>query len=65
MIYSYGLLEEFGKMKDEVPPALVSAHVRNVKNAMEQGIAGVDGTYGLEKSGIAGTIADKDSEYAA
>ena len=41
-------------MKDEVPPALISAHVKMVGQAAKAGTA-IDDTYGLDKSGIAGT----------
>ncbi|XP_059175655.1 SWI/SNF complex subunit SMARCC1-like isoform X2 [Physella acuta] len=47
-------LEEFSKMKDEVPPAIVDAHTKTVVTATKEGKA-VDPNYGLEKSGIAGT----------
>ncbi|CAG5119364.1 unnamed protein product, partial [Candidula unifasciata] len=47
-------LEEFSKMKDEVPPFVVDAHIKNVLNASKDGKP-VDPTFGLEKSGIAGT----------
>ncbi|GMR34840.1 hypothetical protein PMAYCL1PPCAC_05035, partial [Pristionchus mayeri] len=45
-------LEQFAKVKDEVPPLLVEAHAKNVQAHFDKtGI--VDGNYGLEKSGIA------------
>ncbi|XP_077153662.1 SWI/SNF complex subunit SMARCC2 isoform X4 [Ranitomeya variabilis] len=47
-------LDEFSKMKEEVPTALVEAHVRKVEDAAK--ITGKpDPSYGLESSGIAGT----------
>ncbi|XP_069122462.1 SWI/SNF complex subunit SMARCC1-like [Argopecten irradians] len=52
-------LEEFAKMKDEVPPALTHAHVKMVEEAVKEGKA-VDNVFGLEKSGIAGTVAEKE-----
>merc|ERR1712002_937621 len=52
-------LEEFSKMKDEVPPGLVDVHIKSVESAMKDGKT-VDSTYGLEKSGIAGTIPEKE-----
>ncbi|XP_068123731.1 SWI/SNF complex subunit SMARCC2 isoform X2 [Hyperolius riggenbachi] len=53
-------LEEFSKMKEEVPSALVEAHVRKVEDAAK--ITGKpDPSYGLESSGIAGT-AFEDNE---
>ena len=41
-------------MKDEVPPSIVDAHTKTVLRANKEGQA-VEPTYGLEKSGIAGT----------
>ncbi|KAL3836492.1 hypothetical protein ACJMK2_021921 [Sinanodonta woodiana] len=52
-------LEEFSKMKDEVPPALIDAHVKMVEDAGKSE-AGVGPEYGLEKSGIAGTYIEKE-----
>ncbi|XP_071943281.1 SWI/SNF complex subunit SMARCC2-like isoform X2 [Antedon mediterranea] len=46
-------IEEFGKLKDEVPPALVDAHVKRVKEALSKGTN--DAEYVLKTSGIAGT----------
>ncbi|TRY54947.1 hypothetical protein DNTS_020712 [Danionella cerebrum] len=57
-------LEEFSRMKEEVPAALVEAHVRRVEEAAQ--VSGrPDPLYGLEGSGIAGTgleDSDKPSE---
>ncbi|NWR65126.1 SMRC2 protein, partial [Bucorvus abyssinicus] len=51
-------LEEFSKMKEEVPTALVEAHVRKVEEAAK--VTGkADPAFGLESSGIAGTTADE------
>ncbi|XP_072927174.1 SWI/SNF complex subunit SMARCC2-like isoform X1 [Hemitrygon akajei] len=51
-------LEEFSKMKEEVPSALVEAHVKKVEDAAK--VTGkADPTYGLESSGIAGTTPDE------
>ncbi|KAM7028327.1 LOW QUALITY PROTEIN: SWI/SNF complex subunit SMARCC2 [Acridotheres tristis] len=51
-------LEEFSKMKEEVPTALVEAHVRKVEEAAK--VTGkADPAFGLESSGIAGTAADE------
>ncbi|GMS83411.1 hypothetical protein PENTCL1PPCAC_5586, partial [Pristionchus entomophagus] len=45
-------LEQFAKVKDEVPPLLVEAHAKNVQAHFDKtGV--IDGNYGLEKSGIA------------
>uniref|UniRef100_A0A3B3S5I7 SWI/SNF related BAF chromatin remodeling complex subunit C2 n=1 Tax=Paramormyrops kingsleyae TaxID=1676925 RepID=A0A3B3S5I7_9TELE len=47
-------LEEFSRMKEEVPAALVEAHVRRVEEAAR--VSGRrDPLFGLEGSGIAGT----------
>jgi SWI/SNF related-matrix-associated actin-dependent regulator of chromatin subfamily C len=51
-------LEEFCKMKEEVPPPLVDAHLRTVQEAVKEGVS-VDANYGLDRTGIAGTVADK------
>ncbi|BFZ22701.1 hypothetical protein BsWGS_25740 [Bradybaena similaris] len=48
-------LEEFSKMKDEVPPSIVDAHVKTVVSATSEGKTS-DPSYGLDKSGIAGTV---------
>uniref|UniRef100_A0A8C1X2I1 SWI/SNF related, matrix associated, actin dependent regulator of chromatin, subfamily c, member 2 n=1 Tax=Cyprinus carpio TaxID=7962 RepID=A0A8C1X2I1_CYPCA len=57
-------LEEFSRMKEEVPAALVEAHVRRVEEAARAS-GRPDPLYGLEGSGIAGTVledSDKPSE---
>ncbi|CAH1775427.1 unnamed protein product, partial [Owenia fusiformis] len=56
-------LEEFSKMKDEVPSTLIGAHIKNVETAIKEGKS-VDSEYGIDKSGIAGTGADKEGETA-
>lgn len=63
-------LEEFSKMKDEVPNALLEAHVKNVETAAAENPGGkYDPAYGLSSSGIAGTepdqAEDKDSKSAS
>jgi SWI/SNF related-matrix-associated actin-dependent regulator of chromatin subfamily C len=50
--------EEFSRMKEEVPPPLVDAHLRTVQEAVKEGVA-VDANFGLDKTGIAGTGPDK------
>ena len=55
--------EEFSKMKDEVPSALIDAHVKNIESAVKDG-KDVDGSFGLDKSGIAGTINEKEDSQA-
>lgn len=55
---SLHLAEEFSKMKEEVPTALVEAHVRKVEEAAK--VTGkADPAFGLESSGIAGTTSDE------
>lgn len=59
-------MEEFAKIKDEVPTVIMDAHNKHVKEAVD---ANVDDPVkaGLEKSGIAGTEAgssEKDKEDA-
>ena len=46
-------------MKDEVPPALTQAHVKMVEEAVKEGKS-VDSEFGLEKSGVAGTVPEKE-----
>ncbi|XP_016418650.1 SWI/SNF complex subunit SMARCC2-like [Sinocyclocheilus rhinocerous] len=61
---SKSALEEFSRMKEEVPAALVEAHVRRVEEAARAS-GRPDPLYGLEGSGIAGTgleDSDKPSE---
>uniref|UniRef100_A0A8C4NHU1 SWI/SNF related BAF chromatin remodeling complex subunit C2 n=1 Tax=Eptatretus burgeri TaxID=7764 RepID=A0A8C4NHU1_EPTBU len=47
-------LEEFQKMKEEVPSALVEAHVKKVEEVAKT-VGNADPSFGLETSGIAGT----------
>ena len=42
-----------------MPPQLIDAHMKSVEAAMKEGKK-VDATFGLEKSGIAGTGGEKD-----
>jgi SWI/SNF related-matrix-associated actin-dependent regulator of chromatin subfamily C len=51
-------LEEFSKIKEEVPPAVIASHVKTVEDAQKNGVA-VDSNYGLDRTGIAGTTVDK------
>ena len=46
-------------MKDEVPPALIESHVKIVEKAESEGKA-VSAEFGIEQSGIAGTVPDKE-----
>lgn len=55
---SLGLTEEFSKMKEEVPTALVEAHVRKWKK-LHKVTGKADPAFGLESSGIAGTTSDE------
>ncbi|XP_075708258.1 SWI/SNF complex subunit SMARCC2 isoform X2 [Rhinoderma darwinii] len=57
-------LDEFSKMKEEVPTALVEAHVRKVEDAAKM-TGKADPSYGLESSGIAGTICDENDRLGA
>ncbi|KAM4702346.1 SWI/SNF complex subunit SMARCC2 isoform 3-T3 [Discoglossus pictus] len=52
-------LDEFSKMKEEVPTALVEAHVRKVEDAAKM-TGKADPNYGLESSGIAGTTFEEN-----
>lgn len=52
------IAEEFSHMKEEVPPPLVDAHLRTVQEAVKEGMP-VDPSYALDKTGIAGTVAEK------
>lgn len=46
--------DEFSKMKEEVPPPLIDAHLKTVEEAVRQGLP-VDANFSLDKTGIAGT----------
>ncbi|XP_035211285.1 SWI/SNF complex subunit SMARCC2-like isoform X1 [Stegodyphus dumicola] len=50
-------MEEFAKIKDEVPSALLDAHIKNVEAAAADG--NTDPKSGLDMTGIAGTL-DRD-----
>merc|ERR1712173_138204 len=54
-------MEEFAKIKDEVPSAIMDAHMKHVKEAVENGADNGE-LAGLEKSGIAGTEKDEDKD---
>ncbi|KAM6967606.1 SWI/SNF complex subunit SMARCC1-like [Aplochiton taeniatus] len=51
-------LEEFSRVREEVPAELVEAHVKKVQEAARS-TGKVDPAYGLESSGIAGTAPDE------
>lgn len=55
------LSETFSKMKDEVPPALIDAHVKTVEKAVSEGKE-TNEEFGLDQTGIAGTVPDKDEK---
>ncbi|XP_076437113.1 SWI/SNF complex subunit SMARCC2-like isoform X1 [Babylonia areolata] len=50
-------LDEFSRMKDEVPPTLVDAHTKMVSEAAKEGRP-VTAEYGLNETGIAGTTVE-------
>lgn len=51
-------MEEFAKIKDEVPSALLDAHIKNVEAAAADGNS--DPKSGLDMTGIAGTLAREE-----
>uniref|UniRef100_A0A6M2DZV0 Putative chromatin remodeling factor subunit n=1 Tax=Xenopsylla cheopis TaxID=163159 RepID=A0A6M2DZV0_XENCH len=51
-------MEEFASIKDEVPAALMDAHVKNVESSSADGK--YDPSAGLAQSGIAGTSVEKE-----
>ncbi|XP_075749554.1 SWI/SNF- related protein mor isoform X2 [Rhipicephalus microplus] len=55
-------MEEFAKIKDEVPSALLDAHIKNVETAAAEG--NVNPKVGLGMTGIAGT-GDKEPQEGA
>merc|ERR1712173_455831 len=54
-------MEEFSKIKDEVPQALLDSHIKNAKEAMANGDSLE--TAGLDKSGIAGTEKEEEVDW--
>ncbi|XP_043221494.1 SWI/SNF complex subunit SMARCC2-like [Amphibalanus amphitrite] len=52
-------MEEFARIKEEVPSALLDQHVKNVARAVAEG---KEPQSALEKSGIAGTVPEKEEE---
>uniref|UniRef100_A0A1I8AAF7 SWI/SNF complex subunit SMARCC2 n=1 Tax=Steinernema glaseri TaxID=37863 RepID=A0A1I8AAF7_9BILA len=52
-------LEEFGKLKDEVPSLMIEAHAKNIDAVMKDE-DNIDGTVGLSRSGIAGQALPKN-----
>ena len=60
-VASKAAMEEFAKIKDEVPNMIMDAHMARVKEASEKGAENpVDKS--IEKSGIAGTEVEKTEE---
>lgn len=51
-------VEEFSRVREEVPAELVEAHVKKVQEAARS-TGKVDPSYGLESSGIAGTAPEE------
>merc|ERR1711988_129920 len=56
-------MEEFAKIKDEVPSALMDTHMKNVENALGDGKSD-PATSALAQSGIAGTAPEKEETAA-
>merc|ERR1712098_144598 len=54
-------MEEFAKIKDEVPSAILDSHMKLAAEAKEKGQDNPE-LVGLEKSGIAGTEKDEDGK---
>jgi SWI/SNF related-matrix-associated actin-dependent regulator of chromatin subfamily C len=52
-------MEEFAKIKDEVPSALLETHMKNVESALSEGKSDPS-VAALAQSGIAGTVQDKE-----
>ncbi|XP_057376091.1 SWI/SNF complex subunit SMARCC2-like isoform X2 [Daphnia carinata] len=52
-------MEEFAKIKDEVPSALLETHMKNVETAVAEGKSDPS-VAALTQSGIAGTVQDKE-----
>ena len=53
-------MTEFCRIKEEVPAALLDAHVKTVATNAANG-TGIDGNTGLDKTGIAGTVEHDDT----
>ncbi|XP_015907833.2 SWI/SNF complex subunit SMARCC2 isoform X1 [Parasteatoda tepidariorum] len=56
-------MDEFAKIKDEVPSALLDAHIKNVEAAAADGNS--DPKSGLDMTGIAGTLEREEGEEGA
>lgn len=55
---SIAFVEEFSRVREEVPTELVEAHVKKVQEAARS-TGKVDPAFGLESSGIAGTAPEE------
>jgi len=55
-------MDEFCRIKDEVPAQLLDSHIKNVAENAATNEGKVDGTSGLTKSGIAGTEPEGDEK---
>lgn len=58
-------MDEFCRIKDEVPAALLDSHIKNVADHAASNEGKVDPTAGLAKSGIAGTEPEGDEKKEA
>ena len=54
-------MEEFAKIKDEVPQSILESHMKNAKEALVNGAESLE-VAGLEKSGIAGIEKEGEEE---
>merc|ERR1719195_1181657 len=54
-------MEEFAKIKDEVPSAIIDSHMKLAAEAKEKGLDAPEAV-GLEKSGIAGTEKEEEGK---
>merc|ERR1719195_1191263 len=54
-------MEEFAKIKDEVPSAIMDSHMKLAAEAKEKGLEAPEAV-GLEKSGIAGTEKEEEGK---
>lgn len=53
--------EEFSKIREEIPLPVVTAHMKAIEEAHKEGIT-VDANFGLDKTGIAGTLEREEIE---
>lgn len=57
-VFAYETLDQYNIFQDEVPAALMDAHVKNVESSSADGK--YDPSAGLAQSGIAGTSVEKE-----